>query len=291
MRSRAYALLLLSMLSWGLANPLSDIAVDKLSVGAVFALEVASGALLLTLIGLFSGRLSVKHWRWALVLGLLEPGLTYLAGNFGYAYGTVSTGLIIMQSEVIFLAIFGWIWLKERIVRREVSAILLGTFGAMLVGWSASSGASGNVLSTIAFFVAAIAAAGYAVTIRKFASENDNAEMFSVVWLQSLVSLSMSLIALPLTRNLGSSGIAPDTSAILAAIGAGIFGVAIPFVLFSWASTVVPSRHAALALNVIPVAGITIGAVLGRGLPTPLQYAGGALVLLSLLAMQSQNSH
>jgi drug/metabolite transporter (DMT)-like permease len=279
------------MLSWGLANPLSDIAVDQLSVGAVFATEVASGALVLTVIGLLTGKLSFEHWRWAIVLGLLEPGLTYLFGNLGYSHGTVSTGLIIMQSEVIFLAIFGWIWLKESIGGREGAAILLGTFGAMLVGWSASSDQAGEVVSTIAFFIAAIAAAGYAVSIRKFATIKNSANMFSVVWMQSLVSLAMALIALPITQNLGTTGVAADLSAIAAAIGAGVFGVAIPFVLFSWASTAVPSRHAALALNIIPVAGISIGALIGRGLPTPLQFAGGALVLLSLLAMQTQETH
>jgi drug/metabolite transporter (DMT)-like permease len=278
------------MLSWGLANPLSDIAVDQLSVGAMFAIEIASGTFILTVIGLLRRSLSFAHWRWALAFGLLEPGLTYLFGNLGYANGTVSTGLIIMQSEVIFLAIFGWLWMKEKIGQREIVGILLGTFGASLVGWAATSENVGDWTSTFAFLLAALAAAGYAAAIRKFAMLVPNANMFAVVWLQCIVSLAIAVVALPVTSQLGTTAATADLTAISAAIGAGIFGVAIPFVLFSWASTVVPSRHAALALNLIPVAGITIGAFLGRGLPTGLQYIGGALVLLSLFAMQTQQN-
>ena len=69
--------------------------------------------------------------------------------------------------------------------------------------------------------------------------------------------------------------------AIMAAI-AGLFGVAIPFLLFNYASSLVPTKYSALALNAIPVVGIGFGALLGRGVPTPLQALGGLIVVVSL---------
>lgn len=282
-------MLFLSMLSWGVANPFSDIAVDQMSVGLMFVIEVGAGALLLTVVGLFRRTLSFAMWKWALVLGLLEPGLTYLFGNLGYASGTVSTGLIIMQSEVLFLAYFGWLFMRERISQRELIALILGSVGAVTVGWAAVNEGLGSVFSTVAFAIAALAAAGYAISARRIGVDNPEVNVFALTWLQSVVSLVLALLVFPITSQLGNHHLTPDSHHYLAAIAAGVFGVAIPFVLFIEAAKVVPARHSALALNVIPVAGIAIGAVLGRGLPTSLQYIGGAVVLLSLFVMQRQS--
>ena len=289
MRSRAYLLLFLSMLSWGVANPFSDIAVDQMSVGLMFVIEVGAGALILTIIGLMRRTLSFAMWKWALVLGLLEPGLTYLFGNLGYASGTVSTGLIVMQSEVLFLAYFGWLFLRERISRKELIALIAGSVGAITVGWAAVHDGVGSVFSSVAFAIAALAAAGYAISARRIGVNNPNVNVFALTWLQSVVSLLFALLVYPFTSQLGNHQLTPDALHYVAAVAAGVFGVAIPFILFIEAAKVVPARHSALALNVIPVAGIAIGAFLGRGFPTTLQYVGGAVVLLSLFAIQRQS--
>ncbi|MFM1986711.1 MAG: hypothetical protein RIS18_928, partial [Actinomycetota bacterium] len=68
----------------------------------------------------------------------------------------------------------------------------------------------------------------------------------------------------------------------IAALLAGLFGVAIPFLLFNYASSLVPTKYSALALNAIPVVGIGFGALLGRGIPSPIQALGGLIVVVSL---------
>jgi drug/metabolite transporter (DMT)-like permease len=198
------------------------------------------------------------------------------------------TGLIIMSSEVLMLAVLGRLILKEKISWIEAGAIALGFTGAVLVGWAASQAGLGDLWSGLAFAIAALCAAGYAIAVRFFTLKNPATDIFAITWGQTLVAVGLGFIALPFTTEIGDTAqvmSALPTQAWLAAIGAGVFGVAIPFLLFAEAARQVPARHAAISLNVIPVVGISLGALLGRGLPTTWQYAGGVLVLISLFAL------
>ncbi|MEY2634295.1 MAG: hypothetical protein RIS75_235 [Actinomycetota bacterium] len=287
-QQRAYVLLILSMISWGFSNPFSDIAMEHFLPTHMLLVEVGAGALVLTAIALLRRRPLKFSWKWALILGALEPGLTYFFGNVGYASGTVVTGLIIMSSEVLMLALLGRLILQEKIKRIEAAAIALGFTGAVLVGWAASQAGLGDIWSGLAFAMAALCAAGYAIAVRFFTLKNPTTDIFAITWGQTLVAVALGCIALPFTTNFADTSavlVALPTEAWLAAIGAGVFGVAIPFLLFAEAARHVPARHAAISLNIIPVVGITFGAFLGRGLPTALQYAGGVLVLISLFAL------
>jgi drug/metabolite transporter (DMT)-like permease len=55
--SRSYLYLILAMVSWGIANPFSDLAVEYLPVSQMFVLEIASGVLVLSLF-------FRKSWFW-----------------------------------------------------------------------------------------------------------------------------------------------------------------------------------------------------------------------------------
>lgn len=283
---RPYALLGLSMLSWGCANPLSDLALESLDVWQMTAIEIAVGFIVLSCIAVAQRRKLRLNWKWAALLGLLEPGLTYFFGNLGYETGTVAVGLIIMSSETLMLALLGWLLLKENISAIEKIAIAVGFAGAVLVGWSGVSEGVGSITGSIAFFLAAAAAAGYAIAIRSYITRQRTVDIFSLTWGQTLVSMGLASAAFVLS---GSQLPSQVNEGVLAATGAGIFGVAIPFLLFAKASEHVPARHAAIALNIIPVVGISIGALMGRGLPTMLQLIGGAIVIASLMAFNQRS--
>ena len=190
-----------------------------------------------------------------------------------------------MQSEVIFLAIFGWLFARERISWSDAAGIALGCTGAVVVGWSANASGVGDLRSTLAFVLAALSTAGYGVIARRFAVDFPEEKFFGVVWMQTLVSLLLATVLWPLTNTWAAHDLQPSPIGVVAGMAAGIFGVTIPFILYTYASKIVPAKHAAISLNIIPIAGISIGALMGRGLPTSLQYLGGALVLASLFAL------
>jgi drug/metabolite transporter (DMT)-like permease len=292
LKTRSYILLALAMCSWGAANPLADIALREMSVSHMLLTEIGAGLVALSLIALVRGLNFKISWKWALLLGVLQPGLTFLFGNIGYVTGTVVTGLIIMASEVLLLALFGVLFLRERINGYETLAIIIGFSGALLVGWSATNEGLGTVTSALAFLLAATCAAGYSIAIRYYAIKFPDTDMFHLTWAQTFVTFLLILVSMPITSGLFESAefSTYSSTTLLAALGSGLFGVAIPFVLYAEASKVVPARHAAIGLNIIPVVGISIGAALGLGLPTGLQYVGGFLVLASLFALSRRNT-
>lgn len=282
-----YIYLVLAMLAWGFSNPFSDLALEHIPLGQMFLIEIGTGVLVLSLF--FKKAWRQLPWRAIAVLGLLQPGLTYFFGNLGYTSGTVSTGLIIMSSEVLLLAIFGWLWLKEKLNLREALALLIGFSGAVIAGYSATTDADGSVWSNLYFGLAATAAAGYAVVIRKLAVDDAKIDVVGLAWGQALVSFGLALATFPITTSLDTGTYDYAAIGFVAAIGSGIFGVALPFVWYARAAVTVSTGHAAVSLNLIPIFGIAIGAVLGRGLPTSLQLLGGLLVFASVFAIQNQS--
>lgn len=286
---RAYLFLILSTISWGIANPFSDVALEELPVSIMFLIEIGSGALLLSIF--FKRAWRKLPWKWVALLGFLQPGLTYLFGNIGYASGTVVTGLIIMSAEVLLLALFGAVFLKEKLARRDAIALTGGFLGAILAGYSAQAAGLGDLGSNLAFALAATAAAGYAVVVRKIAVEIENLDFVGLAWGQSLVSLVLAVGMFPINAAIAGPAGDPTLTNYLAAVGAGIFGVALPFILYAKAATLVKTAHAAVALNLIPIVGISFGAIIGRGLPTEVQMVGGILVISSVLLLERQTSH
>jgi drug/metabolite transporter (DMT)-like permease len=277
--TRGLVALIASMLSWGMANPFADMALDAFSITQLLLLEISIGFAFVALFVLIKVRKLKLRWKIALALGLLEPGFTYLFGNIGYANGSVSTGLIVMATEVFFVAIIGALFLKEKISARLALSILMGFFGVLLAVSGVSNSGVDNWLGVSAFTAAAIAASLYVIVARLYATQNN---VVDLVFGQLLVGTVFALIIFFGTNSNFNNASTIQFKYWLVAVLAGLFGVAIPFLLFNYASSLVPTRYSALALNAIPVVGIGFGALLGRGLPTPIQALGGLIVVVSL---------
>jgi len=276
---RGLIALIASMLSWGLGNPFADMAIDAFSITQLLLLEISIGFAFVALYVLIKFRRLRLSWKIALALGLLEPGFTYLFGNIGYANGSVSTGLIVMSTEVFFVAIIGALFLKEVISLRIALSIVMGFFGVIIAVSQVGNSGVDNWLGVFAFIAAALAASLYVIVARIYATKNN---VVDLVFGQLLVGTIFALVIFFGTNSNFDNASSIELKYWLAALFAGLFGVAIPFLLFNYASSLVPTKYSALALNAIPVVGIGFGALLGRGVPTPIQALGGLIVVVSL---------
>ena len=276
---RGLVALIASMLSWGLGNPFADMAIDAFSITQLLLLEISIGFAFVALYVLIKFRRLRLSWKIALALGLLEPGFTYLFGNIGYANGSVSTGLIVMSTEVFFVAIIGALFLKEVISLRIALSIVMGFFGVIIAVSQVGNSGVDNWLGVFAFIAAALSASFYVIVARIYATKNN---VVDLVFGQLLVGTIFALVIFFGTNSNFDNASSIELKYWLAALFAGLFGVAIPFLLFNYASSLVPTKYSALALNAIPVVGIGFGALLGRGVPTPIQALGGLIVVVSL---------
>ena len=276
---RGLIALIASMLSWGLGNPFADMAIDAFSITQLLLLEISIGFAFVAIYVVIKFRRLRLSWKIALALGLLEPGFTYLFGNIGYANGSVSTGLIVMSTEVFFVAIIGALFLKEVISLRIALSIVMGFFGVVIAVSKVGDSGVDNWLGVFAFIAAALSASFYVIVARIYATKNN---VVDLVFGQLLVGTIFALVIFFGTNSNFDNASSIELKYWSAALFAGLFGVAIPFLLFNYASSLVPTKYSALALNAIPVVGIGFGALLGRGVPTPIQALGGLIVVVSL---------
>ncbi len=294
--------MMLAMVGWGIGNPIADIAVEHVDPISVFFIEIVCGLIIFFMVALVvpSLRNAIKHvpWRIALPFGLLQPGLAYLLGNIGWQYGTVTTGAILMSSEVIFLAIGGALFLREKLNAWSVVALLVGVTGAIIVGIAGQSSnpetsgqfvdifglsVSAGVIGALAFLGVGLSGAIYGLLMRRLKSDVNTIALT----LGQMTSASIfSVVVLVLTNTeLPTPGVVGNY--FYMAVLAGIIGTTLPFLLFNYAAPKLTTKQTALTLNIIPVVAILFGAILGRGVPIGAQYIGIALVLVSLLALES----
>jgi len=302
-KNRGLVAIITAMVLWGLSNPLSDFAIEKLTPIQTFLAEMTGGLVTLGMALIFIPRFrtSIKRipWKLAIPFGLLSPSLGYMAGNIGFQYGTVTTGAILMSSEVFFLAIGGVFILKEPMHTRGFIGLAVGVTGAIIVGVAgqhtnpetigqtvtiAGLTLSAGLVGALAFITTGLSGGVYGLLGRKYTPGQD---VLALTTGQVLVSFAVSILLM-----IGTHQPMPSSSASLnvasAAIG-GALGTGLAFLLYNYGAKTTQTKQAALALNLIPIVAIVFGALIGRGLPTTVQYFGIALVLVSMLALETEH--
>ena len=295
--------MLTSMVFWGFGNPFSDYAVQVFSSGEMFVVEVGTGTIgffaIVLLVPRIRGNIGRIPWKICLPLGFIMPGFCYYLGNIGYKYGTVTTGVILMSCEAIFMAVGGVFVLKESLPLKSIAAVCLGMLGVIVVGISGQSSnpetlgltthvlgftVSAGLVGAGAFLLSGALSAAFGLLVRKYASTTDVVGLT----LGQLVSAFIFAVIIMVTQHVDVVSLYRQTSYFWAATAAGMLGIAFAFLLFNQASENVTARQTALLLNLIPVIAITIGAIIGRGLPTPVQAIGAVIVLVSLFALETK---
>ncbi|WP_434440100.1 EamA family transporter [Lentzea sp. E54] len=227
----------------------------------------------------FVGRPSVA-WRWViavgLVLGVAKFSFLFIGLDAGMPAGLSS---LVLQSQVIFTAVFAAVALRERPKPVQIAGIALAVAGIGLIAWD--YGLSSPLLGFL-LVVAAAACWGVSNVLMRYARPADTLRFMvwvSAVAVMPLFALSaltedMSALGQIDWAGLGAIGYVAWISTLL---GFGIWG----FLLRRYESSVV----APFSL-LVPVFGMfSAWAFLGEDL-TVLRAAAGGVVLLGLAIPQ-----
>ena len=277
--------LIASMVSWGISNPLADLAITKLSPLFLSVIECSIGFLFLACVTLIRKVKPVIPWRFVIPIGIMQPAMAWWLGNTGYTHESASTGVLILTGETLFTVLIGVFWLGDRLKGKQWFYLCVGMVGVVL---ASTTGIHLDAQSTAIYFIFSSALFGiYANILRKHLSE------FSPIDLalgQTFVATVFLLLIFTTTEHSIPTQI-PSTI-YLSAILSGFFGVGLPFVAFNYALLNLPARITGPSLNIIPIAGIAASIVLGRGAPTYAQLIGGILVIISVaLISQKERTH
>jgi O-acetylserine/cysteine efflux transporter len=278
---RGLLLLVLAALAWGMSTTVSSYALRQMNAVDLLTLELITGAVVIWGITLRDARSELRTPRWPAfaVLGICEPGLTYLLANEGLARDSAATASLLLSLETVFAVVLAVLLLRERTSRWLLAAVAMGLLGAVVVASNAQPGRdtlAGHVLILASTFGAGL----YSVLARRSAGQ---ASPLIITAYQLLAAIAIALPAIAAIHLIGGSGIPhADMMHWSAGIAQGLIGVALPFLLYNRGIKAVQATVAAGTLNLIPLFGLISAVVFLHDDPMAVELLGGVLVLLGV---------
>jgi drug/metabolite transporter (DMT)-like permease len=271
----------LAALGWGSSTTLSAFALRQLGAIDLLAVEILSGSAVIWTVAAvrMRGSLATPHWKTFALLGLCEPGLTYLLANEGLRHDSAATASLLFAMEAVLVIPLAAVFLGERVSRATLGALALGLLGAVVVGAGAQGGRD-SLTGHMLILAATLGAAAYSVLARR------SADRAPVLVATSYQLMAAAAIAVPLavgshlSRQAGWPAV--DLAHWLVAVAAGMAGVAVPFLLYNRAVAVVRATIATGVLNLIPLIGFLTAVIFLGETPTAVEVLGGVLVLSSI---------
>ena len=205
-------------------------------------------------------------------------GIVLSFGYAGYVFAmyntTVANANFIIQTQTIFLAIFGYIFLKEKISKLTLASIFLAFFGIFLM--LGSSLTPGQMIGNIAAFVMPISFAVLILTVRKY----PNVDMIP---LQLIAGIGALIIGY-----LFSTKIIISSHDIFLGFVAGFFQVGLGFIFITIGAKTTPSALVGIIMLTEAVLG-PLWAWLFINETPPLVVLVGGTIVLSAVLMQFFN--
>ena len=194
-------------------------------------------------------------------------------GYAGYVFAmyntTVANANFIIQTQTIFLAIFGYIFLKEKISILTLVSIFIAFSGIFLM--LGGSLATGQMLGNIAAFVMPISFAVLILTVRKYPS-------IDMIPLQLIAGIGAILIGYLL-----SSKIIISTHDIFLGFIAGFFQVGLGFIFITIGAKTTPSALVGIIMLTEAVLGPLWAWLFINETPPLVVLIGGTIVLSAVL--------
>jgi len=274
--------LVLACLCWAVATVVSRHFLVSVPPIAFFVVQLVPSAVALWLLVLARG-LSRLSWRGVgplLLIGLINPGLSYSLSMLGLARTTASVATLLWAAEPALILVMAWLLLKEAITLRLLLMTAAAIGGVVLVtGLAEGSGSLTGSLAGAALILAGVlCCALYTVLSRRIAADID--PLFTVA-LQQTAGLGFALAIWPIEFIGGAGDFRALLTPTILAGGAvaGLLYYAAAFWFYLRALAAVPASTAGLFLNLTPVFGVAIAHLfLGERL-TAVQWLGAAAIL------------
>ena len=200
-------------------------------------------------------------------------GMVLSCGYVGYVFAmyntTVANANFIIQTQTIFLAIFGYIFLKEKISKLTLASIFLAFGGIFLM--LGSSLTTGQMVGNIVAFVMPISFAVLILTVRKYPSVD-------MIPLQLIAGIGAVIIGY-----LFSSKIIVSSHDILLGFVAGFFQVGLGFIFITIGAKTTPSALVGIIMLTEAVLGPLWAWLFINETPPLVVLVGGAIVLSAVL--------
>lgn len=217
-------------------------------------------------------------WRLA-ACGLAGVTMYNFLQNQGLRYAGSTDAAIMTATSPVFLTLFAWLLLKERVSRVQTLGIVIALAGSVLVATNGSL--AGFALNPLRLYgdslvlLTGLAWATYSTLVKTLL------ERYPAVTVLAYTTFAGTLLLLPLSlTELPVNFAAVTLSGWLNILYLGLFASALAYLIWNLALSQVPAVTAAVYIYLIPVLTAVMVAIYYRQLPGRYIVAGGLIVLL-----------
>ena len=205
-------------------------------------------------------------------IGGIILAIGFTAYVFSMYTTTVANTNFIITTETIFLAIFGYFFLKEKINLITFISIILGMSGVLIIlGSSLSIQSAEQFLGNIVAFIMPTSFAVLVVIIRKY----PNVDMVPA---QFTAGIAAGIIGFFIAREISIS-----THDLFLALMAGFFQIGFGFILITVGSQTTPAAVVGVLMLTESVFGPLWAWMFIKEIPPTAVLIGGAIIIFSIL--------
>lgn len=282
----AYLEAVFTVVVWGATFIATKIALQEVSPATIVWLRFAMGVIILGAAVLLRKQFAIpekSEWLYFALLGFI--GVTFhqwLQAN-GLKTAQATTTAWIVATTPVFIALLGWLMLKEKLGWARVGGIALAAFGVLLIVskgnlaalFTGREGTIGDLLVLISAPNWAI----YTVLSRRELARHPAARMMFYVMLLGWLFTNIWIFGFgPGLSEIGSITI-KGWGAILVL---GIFGSGLAYIAWYDALQALPASQLGVFLNIEPLVTTVLAALLLNEAITLLVLLGGAIIIAGI---------
>lgn len=254
----AYISISVAVILWSSSFISMKVALDVLDpVSIVFSrMFIASVFFLLFYKKLKQQKVYREDIKYLAIMALCEPCLYFLFESQALKYTSASQAGVITAIVPIMIAVFSYIFLKERITKTTGVGLVLAVIGVIVLSLcgETSEQAPNPLLGNSLELLAMASAVAYTILLKKMT------ERYSALFLTALQAFSGAFFFLPLTifwAPKGFSEVTTEYFLILLYLGFGITVIA--YGAYNFAVSKIPANKASVFINLIPVLAVIEG--------------------------------
>jgi len=202
------------------------------------------------------------------LFGGIVLGFGFSSYVFAMYNTTVANTNFIIQTQVIFLALFGYLFLKEKITTITLVSIILAISGILLILGSTLS--PGQMSGNIVAFIMPISFAVLILVVRKYPT----VDMIPLQLIAGVIAMLIGYII--------SSKITISTHDLLLGFLAGFFQIGFGFILITIGARTTPSAMVGIIMLTEAVFGPLWAWIFANENPPILVILGGCIIILAV---------
>lgn len=191
---------------------------------------------------------------------------------------TVSSGTIIVSTEVIWVALAYCLLMKGKLSRKALGAIIVTFVGSIVIAWSDSSTGGNHIYGDILALTAALAVAAYTLLGRIVRGKVSASVYTYIVY----CFCCLSLLLLSLIQ--GNDIIGCHISGVICGLLLAVFSTIMGHSIFSWCLKYLSPTFVSAAKLCEPVIASVFAALLFREIPAGMQILGAVIILIGVVS-------